>query len=127
MDMKAALIDAFAGMREDVALGLARDMLDKGTSAIEVLEACREAMELVGQNFEDGRAFVPELILVGEMMKAITELLKPYLAEEGVREKRGTVVIGTVDGDIHDIGKEIVVFMLDVNGFDVADLGVEDD
>jgi len=100
-------------------------MLDKGTSALEVLDYCREAMALVGKRYEAGEYFVPELILAGEMLRQIAEVVKPKLTQTAEAKKRGTIVIGTVQGDIHDIGKNIVTFMLDVNGFDVKDLGVD--
>ncbi|MBN1314702.1 MAG: cobalamin-dependent protein [Anaerolineales bacterium] len=123
--MKDALVEAFSGMDEEQVLSLAQAMLEKGDSPMDVIEGCREAMERIGRRFEEGKAFVPELILTGEMMKAVTELVKPKLARENVREKRGTVLLGTVEGDIHDIGKDVVVFMLEVNGFEVVDLGVD--
>jgi 5-methyltetrahydrofolate--homocysteine methyltransferase len=82
-------------------------------------------MDVIGKRFEDGAAFIPELILAGEMMTAITDILKPRMAEESTGEKLGKVVIGTVQGDIHDIAKDIVAFMLDLNGFEVTDLGVD--
>jgi len=123
--MKEALISAFVDIREPEAIGLAQRMLDDGESPLAVLEACREAMEVIGRRFEVGEAFVPELIMSGEMMKAISDLVKPHLTADSPIQKRGTVIMGTVAGDIHDIGKEIVVFMLDVNGFEVIDLGID--
>jgi 5-methyltetrahydrofolate--homocysteine methyltransferase len=83
-------------------------------------------MTEVGKRYEAGEYFVPELILAGEMLRQISEMVKPKLAQTtGAAKKRGKVVIGTVQGDIHDIGKNIVTFMLDVNGFEVKDLGVD--
>jgi 5-methyltetrahydrofolate--homocysteine methyltransferase len=83
-------------------------------------------MEIVGQRFEDGDCFVPELILAGEVLKQISEKVKPLMKEQAASaETLGRVVIGTVEGDIHDIAKDIVAFMLDVNGFQVTDLGVD--
>jgi 5-methyltetrahydrofolate--homocysteine methyltransferase len=81
-------------------------------------------MDVIGKRFEEGEAFIPELMLAGEMMTAITEIIKPSMADEAGEARLGKVVIGTVEGDIHDIGKDIVTFMLDVNGFQVTDLGV---
>ncbi|MGD8516525.1 MAG: cobalamin-dependent protein, partial [Anaerolineae bacterium] len=79
----------------------------------------------VGQRFETGQYFLPELIMAGEMLSQITDLVKPELAKAPQAESKGSVVIGSVAGDIHDIGKNIVTFMLDVNGFEVHDLGVD--
>jgi 5-methyltetrahydrofolate--homocysteine methyltransferase len=121
-----ALIDAITDMREEDAVRAAKEMLDKGASPLKVLDDCRAAMTIVGKRFEAGEYFVPELILAGEMLRQISEVIKPKLAESAAAaKKRGKIVIGTVQGDIHDIGKNIVTFMLDVNGFDVRDLGVD--
>jgi methanogenic corrinoid protein MtbC1 len=89
------------------------------------LDSCREAMGVIGQRFEAGECFVPELILAGEILRQISDVVKPKLTQTADTKKIGRVVIGTVEGDIHDIGKDIVTFMLDVNGFEVKDLGVD--
>jgi 5-methyltetrahydrofolate--homocysteine methyltransferase len=125
--MIQALVEAIADMREEEALDLARKALDGGTPPLEVLDSAREAMSLVGARFEKGEYFVPELILAGEMLREVSELVKPWMAAspDAAGPKLGKVVMGTVAGDIHDIGKDIVRFMLDVNGFDVTDLGVD--
>jgi methanogenic corrinoid protein MtbC1 len=123
--MSQKLIDAITEMREGDALKITQDMLDAGTAPLEVLEACRKAMEVIGKRFEDGDCFIPELILAGEMLSQITDIIKPRLKEESAAAKLGKVVIGTVQGDIHDIAKDIVAFMLDINGFEVTDLGVD--
>jgi len=120
-----ALVEAITDMREEDAVRTATEMLDKGTSPLEVLDSCREAMGIIGQRFEAGDCFVPELILAGEMLRQISDVVKPKLTQMADVKKIGRVVIGTVEGDIHDIGKDIVTFMLDVNGFDVKDLGVD--
>jgi 5-methyltetrahydrofolate--homocysteine methyltransferase len=82
-------------------------------------------MEIVGNRFSKNEYFIPDLVYSGEILKKINELVKPKLATEGAAKTGGKVIIGTVAGDIHDIGKDIVVFMLDVSGFDVVDLGVD--
>jgi 5-methyltetrahydrofolate--homocysteine methyltransferase len=82
-------------------------------------------MDVIGVRFERGEAFIPELVLAGEMMTQISAKLKPHMTQEAATEKLGKVVIGTVEGDIHDIAKDIVAFMLDINGFEVTDLGVD--
>jgi methanogenic corrinoid protein MtbC1 len=123
--MSQELIDAITEMREEDALKITTQMLDAGTDPLDVLEACRQAMEIIGQRFESGDCFIPELILAGEMLNQISAEIKPHMAEEAARQKLGKVIIGTVEGDIHDIAKDIVAFMLDINGFDVTDLGVD--
>jgi 5-methyltetrahydrofolate--homocysteine methyltransferase len=120
-----ALVEAITEMREEDAVRTANEMLDRGTSPIEVLESCREAMSIIGQRFEAGDCFVPELILAGEILRQISDVVKPKITQASEVKKIGRVVIGTVQGDIHDIGKDIVTFMLDVNGFEVRDLGVD--
>jgi 5-methyltetrahydrofolate--homocysteine methyltransferase len=123
--MTKELIAAIIEMREEDALSIASDLLEGGTDPLDVLNACRRAMEEVGNRFEAGDYFVPELILAGEMLAQISRVIKPRLKEDISRHKLGKVVFGTVQGDIHDIAKDIVVFMLDINGFDVTDLGVD--
>ncbi len=124
--MSNELTDAIVGMREDEALALVKEaMLDGGTDPTAVLEAAKEAMTLLGKRFEQEEVFIPELIMGGEIMKAISEEVKPHIEGGGDGAKRGTIVIGTVHGDIHDIGKDVVVLMLDVNGYEVHDLGID--
>lgn len=123
--MSQELIDAVVEMREDDALRLTNELLDGGTAPMEILAACRGALDVIGKRFEEGEAFLPELMLAGEMMTAISAIIKPRMAEESTVMKLGKVVFGTVQGDIHDIGKDIVIFMLDLNGFEVTDLGVD--
>jgi 5-methyltetrahydrofolate--homocysteine methyltransferase len=123
--MSQQLVEAIADMREEEALKLVREMVESDSDPMAILDTSREALDLVGKRFEEGTYFLPELMLAGEMMNQITEIIKPKLAEMPDRERHGKVLIGTVEGDIHDIGKNIVSFMLDVNGFEVLDLGVD--
>jgi methanogenic corrinoid protein MtbC1 len=123
--MSQELVKAMADMREDDALRLAQEMLAGGADPLAILDSAREAMDIVGKRFERGEYYLPELIMAGEMLNQITDLVKPQLAQMPQVERKGTVVIGSVAGDIHDIGKNIVSFMLDVNGFEVHDLGID--
>lgn len=123
--MSQDLIDALTQMREDDALEITRQILAEGGSPTNVLVDCRQAVEIIGQQFEKGQAFLPELILAGEMLRQISEITKPHIQSEVEAERLGKIVFGTVLGDIHDIAKDIVVFWLDVNGFEVTDLGVD--
>jgi len=127
--MPPDLVEAIAGMREEEAKALAQEALEAGKDPLEVLEQCREAMELVGRWFEEGKYFLPELIMAGEMLKTISKMAEPYLKQGSgpSSERIGRVVIGSVAGDIHDIGKDMVAFLLEVNGFQVHDLGVDVD
>jgi 5-methyltetrahydrofolate--homocysteine methyltransferase len=123
--MSKKLVKAIADMREDEALELVRKMMEDGSGPMAILEAAREAMDLVGKRYDEGTYFLPELMLAGEMMSQITEIVKPEMSKMPEIERHGKVLIGTVQGDIHDIGKDVVSFMLDVNGFEVLDLGVD--
>jgi len=123
--MSQELIDAVVNMREKEAIEMAKKMIDSGGDPLKVLGACKEAMDTVGKRFEKGEYFLPELMMAGEMLREISEIVKPKLTGDVKTERLGKVIIGTVEGDIHDIGKDIVVFMLDVNGFEVLDLGVD--
>jgi 5-methyltetrahydrofolate--homocysteine methyltransferase len=125
-DMPRELIEAITGMREADALRVTEELLAKGTDSFAVLHACREAMEIIGRRFEAGDCFLPELTLAGVMVRQISEMVKPRLQQQSdTNHELGKVLIGTVAGDIHDIGKDLVVFMLEVNGFEVMDLGVD--
>lgn len=119
------LVNVMADMREEDALRLTREMVDRGEDPTAILGAAREAMDIVGQRYEAGEYFLPELVMAGEMLNQITALVKPELAKLPQVGRQGKVLIGTVAGDIHDIGKNIVSFMLDVNGFEVVDLGID--
>jgi len=123
--MSKKLVSAIADMREEEALKLVRMMIADGTAPMVILDAAREAMGIVGERYEKGTYFLPELIMAGEMLTQITQEIKPELAKMPDIKRHGKVLIGTVKGDIHDIGKNIVSFMLDVNGFEVRDLGVD--
>jgi len=123
-----SLAEAIAELREEEALKIARTLLDFGTKPIDLLDACRQGVEVVGHRFEKGEYFLPELMLAGEVLTQISGMVKEKMSqapEEGGVSRLGKVVLGTVKGDIHDIGKNIVSFLLDVNGFEVIDIGVD--
>ena len=112
-------------MEEEEVIKLTKQRLEAGEEALAILEDSRKAMEVVGDRFVEGQYFIPELVYSGELLKQITKLVKPHLAQTGDTKHLGKVVIGTVAGDIHDIGLNIVEFMLSVNGFEVHNLGVD--
>jgi methylmalonyl-CoA mutase cobalamin-binding domain/chain len=115
--------DLYDGLAEEIAEGT-QILLDRGWGADRVLnDALVEGMRIVGIDFRDGILFVPEVLLAANAMKAGMGLLRPLLAETGA-SRVGKVVIGTVKGDIHDIGKNLVAMMLEGAGFEVFDLGV---
>ena len=125
--MSKELIDAVVDMREEDAVKIAEKLLNTGADPLGLLDDCRTALGIIGDRFAAGECFVPELILAGEMLRQIGAMVKPKISTSGSaqQKKLGRIVFGTVEGDIHDIAKDIVVFMLDINGFDVMDLGVD--
>jgi methanogenic corrinoid protein MtbC1 len=123
--MAGNLVNALADLKEEEALKIVKDRLNASEDPLKILEDARKGMEIVGKRFADSEYFIPDLVYSGEILKAVTELVKPKMAKAAESKKLGKIVFGTVAGDIHDIGKDIVVFMLDVNGFDVYDLGVD--
>ena len=124
--MSEKLVNAIADMDEEQALALVQEMLSDGADPVAILDDCRAAMDAVGKRFEKGEYFIPELILAGEMLKTISAEVRPRIKQSTTgAAKKGKIVVGTVQGDIHDIAKDIVVFMLDVNGYEVKDLGVD--
>ncbi|HOT24156.1 MAG TPA: cobalamin-dependent protein [Thermoleophilia bacterium] len=123
--MAGGLKEAVIELREADALRITDELLRSGTDPLTVVSSCKEAMDVIGQRFANGEAFIPELIMAGEIMQGVTAKVKPYLQTETSSARLGTVVMCTVQGDIHDIGKDIVVTMLDIAGFDVVDLGVD--
>jgi 5-methyltetrahydrofolate--homocysteine methyltransferase len=122
------LVEWLSDMNEDDALALAnRMLLEDKKDPMRVLDLCRAAMDIVGKRFEEGEYFLPELVLAGEMLDMVGAVAKPLIkqGEGGESKKLGKVLIGTVHGDLHDIGKNIVCFMLDINGFEVKDIGID--
>ena len=118
--------DLYDGLAEEIDEGT-RILLDRGWSAPRVLnDALVEGMRIVGIDFRDGILFVPEVLMAANAMKAGMAVLRPLLAETGA-ETVGKVVIGTVKGDIHDIGKNLVAMMMEGAGFEVIDLGINTD
>lgn len=115
--------DLYNGLKEEIEAGT-RILLERGWAPDKVLnEALVEGMRIVGIDFRDGILFVPEVLLAANAMKGGMEILRPLLAETGV-EPIGKMVIGTVKGDIHDIGKNLVSMMMEGAGFEVIDIGI---
>jgi len=123
--MAQDLVNTLADLKEQEAIGIVKDRLSAGEDPLKILEDARKGMEIVGNRFASSEYFIPDLVYSGEILKAVSELVKPKLTKAAESKKLDKIVFGTVAGDIHDIGKDIVVFMLDVNGFEVHDLGVD--
>lgn len=123
--MAKNLVELMADLMEDETLQLVKEKIAQGVDPEEILADARSAMEVVGKRFESCEYFIPDLMMAGEILKEIAEEVKPLMKKQQGSAKSGKVIIGTVAGDIHDIGKDIVTFMLDVSGFDVLDLGID--
>lgn len=123
--MSDELTKAIADLHEEEALKLTKKKIEDGEDPNTILLESRKGMETVGDRFGKGEYFLPELIYSAEIFKEITEIVKPLLQKEEQVKRIGKCIIGTVAGDIHDIGKDIVAFMLDISGFEVLDLGVD--
>jgi len=126
-DILQKIKECIVNLDMDGAVENVKKALENKISPIEIVsKSIVEGMSIVGEKFEKGEYFLSELIVAGEIGKEITKLLDPYLkAEETRLEKLGRVVIGTVRGDLHDIGKNIVAMMLEAAGFEVIDLGAD--
>ena len=123
--MAADLVSALVELQEKEALAIARARLDSGGDPMVILDDARRGMEVVGKRFEANQYFIPDLVFSGEILRAITDMVKPRLGSSREDKPLGKFLMGTVAGDIHDIGKNIVTFMLDVHGFEVRDIGVD--
>jgi 5-methyltetrahydrofolate--homocysteine methyltransferase len=124
--MEEELRAAFLGMKRQEAIDLVTAEIRRGTDPLAILRVCRKAMEEVGKRFETGQFFLSELIYSGEVFKGINTLLEPVLTTARANENaEGVVVFGTPKGDIHDLGKNIVITMMRAHGFTVHDLGVD--
>jgi len=120
------LVNAIVEIEEEKALALTRQYLNEGVEPLTLFNAYQSALEQIGKLFEQQIYFLPELIMAGEMMKSASAIINPHV--EGKVEhgpKRAKVLVATVEGDIHDIGKNIFTMMMEINGFDVKDIGVD--
>jgi methanogenic corrinoid protein MtbC1 len=125
MAMSGELTKLLSELKEPEALKFVEKALGEGVDPVELLSEAKEGMNIVGQRFASEDYFIPDLVFSGEILRRIVEMLEPHLKKEEETARLGKVIIGTVAGDIHDIGKDLVVFMLDVNGFEVLDLGID--
>ena len=121
-ELQQAVIDGAYKTAE----ALAQQELEKGVSALDISsQGLIPAMAVVGQKMKSGEYFIPEVLMSVKAMNAVSELLKPLLAKGGITKPFGKVVLGTVKGDLHDVGKNLVGMMLEGGGFEVIDLGID--
>ena len=119
-------INEIVALNENKVVEMVKQKLQNNEDPLKILDDVKKAMKIIGEKFSNKEYFLPDLIMSGEILKQIFDSISPNLKESQIsKEKKGKVLLGTVFGDIHDIGKDIVKFMLDVNGFEVLDLGVD--
>jgi len=123
--MSGELAKLLSDLKEPEALEFVEKALGEGVDPEVLLGEAKEGMNIVGERFANETYFIPDLVFSGAILKGVVKRLEPHLKKGEAAERLGKVIIGTVAGDIHDIGKDLVVFMLDVNGFEVIDLGID--
>jgi methanogenic corrinoid protein MtbC1 len=114
-----------AALDEDAVLKLVRQRIIAGDEPLQIIEDCNAGMRLVGQKYESREYFVSGLIMSGEIFREVVELVQPLMQIRGIERSKGLILLGTVSGDIHDIGKSMVSMLLSCHGFTVVDLGVD--
>lgn len=119
------LAQLVAELEEDTVLELVHQRLEAGENPLQIIDECNEGMRLVGQRYERGEYFVAGLIMSGEIFREVVELVQPLIEQQSQGNASGRVLVGTVSGDIHDIGKNMFGMLLSCHGFDVIDLGVD--
>ena len=124
--MDKELFDSFVDLREDDVLKIVKEKIESGEDVYSIAETCKNALIKIGDLFSIKEYFLSELVMSGEIFKEVMEILETKLVGSGNEGKKiGKIVIGTVKGDIHDLGKNIMIGTLKGNGFEVYDLGVD--
>ncbi|MEM2673757.1 MAG: corrinoid protein [Candidatus Bathyarchaeia archaeon] len=124
-DIKEELFKSVVELNMEKTIDLCKVALEHGIEAKGILEVLLKGLDEIGKRYERSEYFIPELIAAGELMKEALEILKPHLASKEPGAKRVKMVIGTVEGDIHDIGKNLVITLLLPLGLEIIDLGVD--
>jgi methanogenic corrinoid protein MtbC1 len=119
------LIQLIADLQEEEAIELTQELINSGKNPLDIVDICHMGMREVGRLYEQGTYFITGLIMAGEIMRQISKMLTPLLDSRSRDGSVGNIIIGTVEGDIHFIGKDIIKNLLRVNGFSVHDLGVD--
>lgn len=123
MEIIKKLTDAISEGEEEIAAEVAQQILDEKVDLQQVIKELTEAMRILGKQFEEFEIFLPEMILAADAMTAAMDIFNPVLVATGTQQVKGTVVLGTAPGDMHEIGKNIVNTVLTADGFTVVDLG----
>lgn len=124
-DKHALLINNLLGLEEANVLALTRERLAAGEDPFTIIEDAQQAMRLVGERYEQGEYYISSMMMAGEIFREVMEILEPGLGQKTTGKVLGKILLGTVQGDIHDIGKNIFGILLRPHGFDVTDIGVD--
>ena len=124
-DLRATLVTHVADLKEDVALSLVKERITRGDDPLTITEDCQEGLRIVGKRYEQQEYYLAGLIMAGEIFRQVMELLQPIIEVSITGDESGSILIGTVRGDIHDIGKNNISLLLTSYGFTVHDLGVD--
>ena len=118
-------VEEIVELNEETVMEILRNRLAKNEDPMAIMNDVKVAMKKIGDLYASSVYFLPDLIMSGEILRQIFELVGPKIKDVDTTEKKGKILLATVEGDIHDIGKDIVKFLLDINGYDVLDLGVD--
>ncbi len=125
MNFNSQLAELVANLEEDAVLNIVQQRIDAGGDLLEIINECNEGMREVGSRYEAGEYFIAGLIMAGEIFRQVVEMVQPLLVDQLSGASSGRIVVGTVAGDIHDLGKNMFGMLLTCHGFDVVDLGVD--
>jgi methanogenic corrinoid protein MtbC1 len=123
--LSSALINSVADLRDQDVLALVRQRIERGDDPLEIVDDCRQGMVEVGKRYEQHQYYLAGLILAGEILREVMEIIQPMTEKKYSGKSAGKILIGTVRGDIHDAGKDLLSILLNVHGFTVIDLGVD--
>ena len=119
------LVLLLADLEEEAVLEIVREHIQTGGNLMQILEDCNEGMQIVGRRYEQGEYYIAGLIMSGEIFREVVEMVQPLLVRNTDKRSSGCILVGTVSGDIHDIGKNMLGMLLTCYGFTVIDLGVD--
>jgi dimethylamine corrinoid protein len=125
--MAGMLSEAIIELERDKVIDMVKTRVEKGEDPVVIVDECRRGMTAVGDKYQKGEYFLAELMLAAEIFKNAVSLLKPYLSKTASPKKKGKMVLATLKGDIHDLGKDIFAILLDTHGFEVHNLGIDVD
>jgi len=123
--MRENFINAIADLKEEKSLMLARKKIEEGETPLKIVEQCQRGVEIVGKRYSEGSYFLSDLIMSEEILREVIEILTPHFPGGENIKKDAKIIMGTVEGDIHDLGKNIVIYLLQSAGINVYDLGVD--